>query len=62
MRWLLKPPEPLAMQIHEPKLNVVPSLSTALVKLNVAIEFARGSSMNAPTGHASSRYFTAKPT
>jgi hypothetical protein len=30
-------------------MNVMPSLSTALVKLNDAIEFSGGSSMSPPT-------------
>jgi hypothetical protein len=30
-------------------MKVVPSLSTALVKLNCAIEFSGGCSMNTPT-------------
>jgi hypothetical protein len=38
-RWLLKPPKPLAMQIQEPKMKVVASSSTALVKLKNTIEF-----------------------
>jgi hypothetical protein len=48
-RWLLKPPEPLAMQIQDPKINVLPSSSTTLVKLKDAIEFSSGCSMNTPT-------------
>jgi hypothetical protein len=48
-RWPLKPPELLAMQIQEPKMNVVPSPSTVLVKLKDAIEFSGGCSMNTPT-------------
>jgi hypothetical protein len=40
VRWLLKPPERLATHTQEPKVNVMPSLSMALVKLNDAIEFA----------------------
>jgi hypothetical protein len=39
-RWLLKPPELLATQIQEPKMKVVPSSSTMLVKLKDAIEFS----------------------
>jgi hypothetical protein len=38
-----------AMQTQEPQVNIVPSLSTALVKLNDAIEFFDGSLMNTPT-------------
>jgi hypothetical protein len=41
-RWLLKPPEPLVMQIQELKMKVVPSSSTTLVKLKDAIEFSGG--------------------
>jgi hypothetical protein len=37
------------MQTHEPKTKVVPSTGMALVRLNDAIEFAGGSSMNSPT-------------
>jgi hypothetical protein len=48
-RWLLKPPKPLATQIQEPKMKVVPSSSTELVKLKNAIEFSGGCSMNTPT-------------
>jgi hypothetical protein len=61
-RWLLKPPKPLAMQIQEPKIKVVPSLSTTLVKWKDAIEFSSGCSMNSPTWRASCRCFTATPT
>jgi hypothetical protein len=60
-RWLLKPPKPLATQIHEPKTKVVPS-SRTLVKPSDAIEFFGGCSMNTPTWHASRRCFTATPT
>jgi hypothetical protein len=38
-RWLLKPPEPLATQIQELKMKVVPSSGTTLVKLKDVIEF-----------------------
>jgi hypothetical protein len=57
-RWLLKPPKPLATQIQEPKMKVVPSSSTALVKLKDAIEFSGGCSMNTPTWRAKYRCFT----
>jgi hypothetical protein len=43
-------------------MKVVPSLSTALVKLKDAIEFFDGCSTNTPTWHASYRCFTATPT
>jgi hypothetical protein len=48
-RWLLKPPQSLAMQIQELKMNVVPSSSTALVKSKYIIEFSNGCSMITPT-------------
>jgi hypothetical protein len=57
-----KSPAPLAMQTHEPKTKVAPSSSVTVVKLNDAIKFIRGSSMNTSTWHASCRCFTAKPT
>jgi hypothetical protein len=60
--WLLKPPKPSATQIQEPKMKVVPSSSTALVKLKDAIEFSGGCSMNSPTWRASYRCFTATST
>jgi hypothetical protein len=50
------------MQNQELKVNVMPSSSTALIKLNDAIEFSGGSSMSAPTWRASCRCFTAKTT
>jgi hypothetical protein len=52
----------LAMQNQELKVNVVPSSSTALVKLNDAIEFSGGSLMSTNTWCASCRCFTATPT
>jgi hypothetical protein len=61
-RWLLKPPELLAMQIQEPKMKVVPSSGTVLVKLKDAIEFFGGFSMNTPTWHARCQCFTTMPT
>jgi hypothetical protein len=61
-RWLLKPPKSLATQIQEPKMRVVPSSSTVLVKLRDAIEFSGGCSMSTPTWRARCRYFTATPT
>jgi hypothetical protein len=39
-RWLLKPPKPLVTQIQKLKVNVVPSSSTALVKLKNTIKFS----------------------
>jgi hypothetical protein len=61
-RWLLKPPKPLATQIQEPKMKVVPSSGIALVKLKDAIEFFGGCSMNTPTWRDSCQCFTATPT
>jgi hypothetical protein len=43
-------------------MKVVPSSSTALVKLKDAIEFYGGYSMNPPTWRASCRCFIATPT
>jgi hypothetical protein len=60
-RWLLKPLKPLAMQIQELKMKVVPSSSTALVKLKDAIEFSSGCSMDTPTWHTSCWCFTTTP-
>jgi hypothetical protein len=45
----MKPPKPLATQIQEPKMKVVPSSSMLLVKQRDAIEFSSGYSMNTPT-------------
>jgi hypothetical protein len=61
-RWLLKLPDPLAMQIQEPKTKVVPSSSMTLVKSKDAIEFSGGCSMNTPTWHARCQCLTSKPT
>jgi hypothetical protein len=58
----LKPPEPLATQIQDPKMNVMLLSSTVLVKLKDAIEFSGACSMNTPTWRDSYRCFTAKPT
>jgi hypothetical protein len=48
-RWLMKPAKPLAMQIKEPKMKIVPSSSMLLVKLRDAIEFSDGCPMNTST-------------
>jgi hypothetical protein len=45
----------------ELKVNVLPSSSTMLVKLNDGTKFARESSMSTPTWCASCRCFTVKP-
>jgi hypothetical protein len=62
MSFRQKLPAPSETQTHEPKTNVVPSGSTALVNLNDAIEFTGESLMNTPTWRASCRCFTGKPT
>jgi hypothetical protein len=61
-RWLLKPPESLAMQTQESKVKVVSSSGTTLVKLSVAIEFAGGSLMSTPTWRACCRCLAINPT
>ena len=38
VKWLLKPPEPLAMQTHEPKMKMAPLRGVMVLKANVAIE------------------------
>ena len=40
VKWLLKPPEPLAMQTHEPKMKVAPLGGVMVQKAKVAIELA----------------------
>jgi hypothetical protein len=45
----MKPAKPLAMQIKEPKMKIVPSSSMLLVKLRDAIEFSDGCPMNTST-------------
>jgi hypothetical protein len=61
-KWLLKPPKPSTTQIQEPKMKVVPSSSTVLVKLNNAIKFSGGSSMSTPSWRTSCQCFTSTPT
>jgi len=39
IRWLEKPPDPLAMQIHEPNRKVVPALIAGKLNSKDAIEF-----------------------
>ena len=48
VKWLSKPPEPLAMQTHEPKMKVAPLGGVMVLKAKVAIELAES-----PTWHAS---------
>ena len=40
VRWLSKPPEPLAMQTHEQKTKVAPRGGAMVLKAKVAIELA----------------------
>ena len=39
VRWLEKPPDPLAMQTHEPNTKVVPALIVGKLNSRDAIEF-----------------------
>ena len=39
IRWLAKPPDPSAVQLHEPKMNVVPAVIAGESNLKDAIEF-----------------------
>ena len=40
VKWLSKPPEPLATQTHEPKMKVAPLGGVVVLKAKVAIELA----------------------
>ena len=40
VRWLSKPPDPLATQTHEPKMKVAPRGGVMVLKAKVAIELA----------------------
>ena len=40
VKWLSKPPEPLATQTHEPKMKVAPLGGVMVLKAKVAIELA----------------------
>ena len=40
VKWLSKPPEPLAMQIHEPKMKMAPLGGVMVLKAKVAIVLA----------------------
>ena len=53
-KWLSKPPEPLAMQTHEPKMKVAPLRGVMVLKAKVAIELA-DELAESPTWRASSR-------
>ena len=39
IKWLTKPPDPSAMQAHEPKMKVVPALIAGKLKSKDAIKF-----------------------
>ena len=54
VKWLSKPPEPLAMQTHEPKMKVTPLGGLMVLKVNVAIELA-DELAESPTWRASYR-------
>ena len=54
VKWLSKPPEPLAMQTHEPKMKVTPLGGVMVLKAKVAIELA-DELAESPTWHASCR-------
>ena len=58
IRWLEKPPDPSAMQTHEPKTKVVPTSIVGKLKSKVAIEFFCWSLVMSPTVGASGRCFT----
>ena len=40
VKWLSKPPEPLATQTHKPKMKVTPLGGVMVLKAKVAIELA----------------------
>ena len=52
VKWLSKPPEPLATQTHEPKMKVVPLGGVMVLKVKVAIELT-DELAESPTWHAS---------
>ena len=54
VKWLSKPPEPLATQTHEPKMKVAPSGGIMVRKAEVAIELA-DELAESPTWRASYR-------
>ena len=58
VKWLSKPPEPLATQTHESKMKVTPLGGVMVLKAKVAIELA-DELAEFPTWRASS-VFTAK--
>ena len=54
VNWLSKPPEPSAMQTHEPKMKVAPLGGVMVLKAKVAIELA-DELAESPTWRASCR-------
>ena len=54
VRWLSKPPDPLATQTHEPKMKVAPRGGVMVPKAKVAIELA-GELADSPIWRASCR-------
>jgi len=54
VKWLSKPPEPLATQTHEPKMKVAPLGGVMVLKAKVAIELA-DELAESPTWRASYR-------
>ena len=54
VRWLSKPPKPLATQTHESKMKVMPLGGVMVLKMKVAIELA-DELAESPTWHASCR-------
>ena len=60
IRWLEKPPDPLAVHTPKPKIKVVPALIAGTLNSKDAIEFLGCSLARPPTWHASCRCFTGK--
>ena len=54
VRWLPKPPEPLATQTHEPKMKVAPCGGAMVLKAKMAIELV-DKLAESPTWRASCR-------
>ena len=54
VRWLSKPPEPLATQTHEPKMKVAPRGGVMVLEAKMAIELA-DELTESPTWRASCR-------
>ena len=60
VRWLSKPPDPLAMQTHEPKMKVAPRGGVMVLKAKVAIELA-DELAESPTWRANCRWLPPNP-